>query len=119
MSGHNDAVFDVDFHPGGEILASASGDTTVKLWDVATGRRLDTLGQPNKEQYAVAFSPNGQLVVAGGVDNRIRVWRISGEWQGRIESTSACAVRSQKADRGLSIFTQWTCTRFGSRRPNG
>ena len=65
------------FDPSGRLLASASGDRTVKLWDVATGERLDTFSQPTKDQYAVVFSPDGQHVIAGGVDSRIRVWRIS------------------------------------------
>jgi hypothetical protein len=77
LKGHNGPVFDVAFDPAGRLLASASGDRTVKLWDVATGERLDTFSQPTKEQYAVAFSPDGQHVIAGGVDSRIRVWRIS------------------------------------------
>ncbi len=51
----------------------------MKLWNVASGERLDTFGQPLKEVYAVAFSPDGKRVAAGGVDNRIRVWQISPE----------------------------------------
>jgi WD40 repeat protein len=78
MLGHNDAVFSLAFHPvRGHILASASGDRTVKLWDVATGQRLDTFSQPSKEQNSVVFSPDGRLVAAGGSDNRIRVWSVS------------------------------------------
>ena len=59
------------------MLASASADRTVKLWDVATGERLDTFSQPLGEMYTVAFSPDGQRVAAGGVDNRVRIWQIS------------------------------------------
>src|SRR5262249_49386130 len=79
LAGHNDAVYDLAFRPDGKVLASASGDRTVKLWNVANGERLDTLGQPLKEVYAVAFSPDGKRVAAGGGDNRIRVWQVSAD----------------------------------------
>ena len=65
------------FNPNGKLLASASGDRTIKLWDVASGERLETFGQPLLDQYTVAFSPDGRQLAAAGVDNRIRVWQIS------------------------------------------
>jgi hypothetical protein len=77
LTGHNDAVYSLAFHPAGALLASASGDRTVKLWDLATGQRLETFAQPSKEQYSVAISPNGKYVAAGGVDMRVRIWEIT------------------------------------------
>ncbi|MBW8884417.1 MAG: hypothetical protein JF612_06470, partial [Planctomycetia bacterium] len=75
----NGAVFELAFRGDGKVLASASGDRTVKLWEVGSGQRLDTLKESQKELYAMAFSPDGTRLAAAGVDNRIRVWRIAAE----------------------------------------
>src|SRR5262245_53518475 len=40
LRGHSQAVFSVAITSDGKTLASASGDNTVKLWDVAAGREL-------------------------------------------------------------------------------
>ncbi len=64
------------FSTDGSILASASADGTVKIWKVTTGERLDTLGQPEGEQCAVAISPDNAWIVAGGADRQVRKWRL-------------------------------------------
>ncbi|MEH2118718.1 nSTAND1 domain-containing NTPase, partial [Nostoc sp.] len=43
LEGHSDRVISVVFSPDGQRLASASDDKTIKLWDAATGKLLQTL----------------------------------------------------------------------------
>src|SRR5439155_7056577 len=77
LKDHIDAVYAVTFSPDGRQVASASGDRTIKVWEVATGRRIYTLSEPAAEQYSVAFSPVGKRLAAAGADKILRVWDVT------------------------------------------
>jgi WD40 repeat protein/serine/threonine protein kinase len=72
---HTWVVSDVAFDRTGRLLASASADSTVRIWDAHTGKELVTL-QPRHEGGAtcVAFSPDGQYLASGGLDRTVKLW---------------------------------------------
>ena len=72
--------FSVAFSPNGQLLASASNDKTVRLWNLATGEQLQKLEGHTKPVFSVAFSPNGQLLASASLDNTVRLWNpVTGE----------------------------------------
>jgi WD40 repeat protein len=76
LEGHSHSVCDVAFSPDGKLLASASQDHTVRVWDPATGASLQTLEGHSGWVHAVAFSPNGKLVASASNDETVRLWDL-------------------------------------------
>lgn len=76
LQGHQDRVKDVSFSPDGTILASASADNTVKLWNAKDGILLATLTGHNDNVLSVSFSPDGKILASTGRDGTIKLWNV-------------------------------------------
>src|SRR5688572_6585687 len=71
LQGHQGSVLAIAFSPDGAVLASASRDKTIKLWDARTGKPVRTLTDHTADVYGVAFSPKGDLLASGGGDKAV------------------------------------------------
>lgn len=65
MKGHADRICRVAFHPSGDYVASASFDTSWRLWDVNTSKELLLQEGHSKEVYTVEFQGDGALIASG------------------------------------------------------
>ncbi|KAH8176156.1 type of WD40 repeat domain-containing protein [Sarocladium implicatum] len=79
LPGHSRKVGQVLFNPAAEnILASASGDFTVKLWDIGTGQAPLTLKHADIVQ-SLSWNATGSMLVTTSRDKKIRVWDVRQE----------------------------------------
>jgi hypothetical protein len=90
LTGHSDPVWDMlamlfspessvlamAFSPDGKLALSGSKDKTLALWEVSSGRHIDTF-YGSSEVNAVAFSPDGKLALSGSDDETLKLWEVS------------------------------------------
>ncbi|GER36267.1 WD-40 repeat family protein, partial [Striga asiatica] len=82
---HTKEIYTVRWSPTGPgtnnpnqqlVLASASFDSTIKLWDIDVGSQLHSLNGHREPVYSVAFSPNGEYLASGSLDKCLHVWSV-------------------------------------------
>lgn len=76
LSGHLREVNDLEFSPDGQLLASASGDGTARLWRIGEGRELAAFKGHRNAVRAVAFSQDGRTLASGGIDRAVLLWDV-------------------------------------------
>ncbi|XP_014254874.1 F-box-like/WD repeat-containing protein TBL1XR1-B isoform X2 [Cimex lectularius] len=83
LQAHNKEIYTIKWSPTGPgtanpnmnlILASASFDSTVRLWEVERGACIHTLTKHTEPVYSVAFSPDGKFLASGSFDKCVHIW---------------------------------------------
>uniref|UniRef100_A0A8C7F952 Notchless protein homolog 1 n=1 Tax=Oncorhynchus kisutch TaxID=8019 RepID=A0A8C7F952_ONCKI len=76
LTGHSALINEVLFSPDTRLLASASFDKSIKIWDGRTGKYLQSLRGHVAAVYQVAWSADSRLMVSGSSDSTLKVWDI-------------------------------------------
>ena len=76
--GHNSSITSIAVCvKASNFMASASKDTTIRLWDISTGKCANVLSSKGSPVNAVAFTPDGARLLSGSDDGFVRVWDVS------------------------------------------
>ncbi|MGK7932811.1 MAG: hypothetical protein AB4041_15450 [Microcystaceae cyanobacterium] len=78
VSENQEEVVDVSFNSNGQMLATASRDGIIKLWNLE-GKLIHSLPENKPQEFhpwRVNFSPNDELLAAGSTNRKINLWSI-------------------------------------------
>ena len=78
LIGHSGDVSSVSLSPTDDLLVSASGDGTIKLW-TPEGQLIQTLEDHEGPVNGVTFTSNGEVIASGSDDGTIKLWTPEGQ----------------------------------------
>ncbi|MCO6454682.1 MAG: protein kinase [Pirellulaceae bacterium] len=126
LSGHVARVTCLDFSPDGRQVASGSQDQAIRIWDLATGRVVRTLGDHQYELgesvagelpamtgvraisghggdiNRIAYSPDGLWLASVSTDKTLRVWNAASGQEAlvkRLGHLASCVAWSPDSRR--------------------
>jgi WD40 repeat protein len=76
LTGHRGTCYSVSFTPDGGLLASASNDGFVRLWDTKSWACVGEM-RNGTTVYSVGFTTDGKLLAVACADNVIRIWDVA------------------------------------------
>lgn len=97
---HDDTITQIKYSPDGKIIATASWDKTIKLWDTKTGKLVATLAGHQDGVNTIAFTADGRTLVSGSEDKTIKIWNVLGKakliktLQGHTDSIKTVTISS-------------------------
>ena len=76
IQGHEKNITALSFSNDSTMLATASEDSTAKVWSVPDGKLIITLSGHTKGLKSVSFSPNGRMLATASKDGTAKIWSI-------------------------------------------
>ena len=77
LSGHSDWVSSIAFSRDGKMLATASRDTTARVFEVGTGKSKTTFSGHRKPVRGVVFASDNQRVYSSDSQGVLSLWKIA------------------------------------------
>lgn len=76
LEAYDHCIGAVTFSPNSKLLASASSDGTVRLWDSITGKQICRYNRHSSSVRSIAFSPDSRHLASGSSDWTVRMWSV-------------------------------------------
>lgn len=94
LRGHASPVKSLAFSKDERLLASGGSDSTIRLWDIATGTEVRRLQGNLQPVWALAFKPDGSTLASAGSDAQVHLWDVSTSHEREFLQDNTQPVRS-------------------------
>jgi WD40 repeat protein len=75
---HRGDLTAMDTSPDGRLVALGGDDTTIRIWELDSGKLVRTLVGHDRDIRALSWSPDGGTIAStGGTDRTVRLWNAS------------------------------------------
>ncbi len=74
LEGHSSLVGSVSFSPDGKKIVSCGFLERVIVWDIETGKQIESLTEDFSSVVSAFYSPNGERILAVNFDGTIQIW---------------------------------------------
>ncbi|KAI9189638.1 Lissencephaly-1 [Blastocladiella emersonii ATCC 22665] len=81
LQGHRMPITSVAFHPTYAVLATASEDSEIKLWDYESGDYERALKGHTKAVSFITFDPKGAILASCSADLSIKLWDVTNDYK--------------------------------------
>jgi WD40 repeat protein len=77
LKGHTEDISSITFSPCGNMIATCSGDCTIRIWNTFSFDCRFVLKDHSQRVWTICWSASGNEVISGSLDKTVKLWRVS------------------------------------------
>ena len=77
LAGHGSEIRSAEFSPDRKLLATASADRSVRVWDAETGQKIAVIRGHGSAVNSVTWVEDGRRLISSGHDGAVKIWEVA------------------------------------------
>lgn len=112
---HSAPITCIAISPNGKYIASGGFDQSIILWDISTGKKINTFAGHRAQISSVSFSCDSQIIASTSTDGALKLWQISTGEELNIGTSKINVAKFSEVSKSLicanseGIIQIWQC----------